>query len=229
MNLKDAIRFHQRLQFLCTLASVPVGTDGSVTRTETTFLRSRVIPGADDLVMVDEPKAPLYADRIYELEQFYLYLLKEREHLGKLIREAKAKISTDLDLEPELNRDRYVVANALRCLAKIKPSEELIPDGGYGYTFNAEGNQVRYICDAKKVTTISYDPDRLLNTASLLMEQADTMKSRIEASQINLQLDYEPPFGEHDSFPDAFRKYLKKQEKDAQRCDPPSPFTNVGV
>lgn len=223
MNLKDAIRYYNHIHSLC-LAPAVFSLDSAFMRTETTYLRSKMVSGAEDLVVAQEPSLPLYVEHICELEKFLLYLLKEQEILGKAIREAKANLPIDPDQESVLNHQRRSIATALRRISEMRPSEKLIPGGGHGYTFNAEGNQVEYLCDAKEVTTLSFTPAPLGGTARLLFEQADAMDARMDTVQINTFVDYDPPFDISDTFETAFQKYLKK---DTQRREPPTPFLNT--
>ena len=44
----------------------------------------------------------------------------------------------------------------------------MIPNGGTGYRFNTDGNQVSYRCDVKKVTTINYDRNKVRNHLAAL-------------------------------------------------------------
>ena len=55
----------------------------------------------------------------------------------------------------------------------LRSSEQTISNGGTGYRFNAEGNQISYRCDVRRVTTINYDRK--------VIRAADLLDSRIQA------------------------------------------------
>lgn len=46
-------------------------------------------------------------------------------------------------------------------LTALSSSEPVIPDGGVGYRFNADSNQVTYCCDAKRVSTINFNRNQI--------------------------------------------------------------------
>lgn len=62
-----------------------------------------------------------------------------------------------MDSEVALNSARQTVAEIFRTMNGIRSSEQTIANGGTGYRFNTDGNQVTYRCDVRRVTTINYD------------------------------------------------------------------------
>ena len=90
----------------------------------------------------------------------------------------------------------------------IRSSERIITGGGKGYRFNADGNQVPYTCDLKKVITINFDRKMVRNATAELERRADAISSEIDQCSINSNVDYIMPFTVNDSFDDAFEAYM---------------------
>lgn len=94
---------------------------------------------------------------------FLIYLLDQCAALGQAVRAAKAGLELDMDQETGLNAQRQSLAATLRTMAGLRASETLVPNGGTGFCFNAEGNQVIYRCgkvlflDWKSKSTVGVD------------------------------------------------------------------------
>lgn len=80
----------------------------------------------------------------------------------------------------------------------------VIPNGGTGYCFNNEGNQVSYRCDVKRVTTINFDRNRIRKMCAELSRKADAVSSALDAALVTTQVDYAAPFDVNDTFAEAF-------------------------
>lgn len=208
MNLKEAFRFQNKLKELdstaCTLLAVP----DLITKVETTYFRSKVIPEAEDEVRVSE-SAHFCAGRVNELVDFLLYLLEQRAALGKAIRAAKAGMELDMDLETGLNSQRQTIAATLQTMSDLRASEKLEPLGGIGYRFNADGNQVSYHCDAKKVTTINFDRNKVRKLAAKLYREADETSTKLDVALVTTQVDYRPPFDVNATFESIFEQFCE--------------------
>lgn len=211
MNLKEAFRFQNKLTELAGLAAGVLSLPGSTVRTQTTYLRKKAMPEAEDEVVVNESTA-FCAGRINEMLDFLMFLLGERAALGKAIRAAKAGMELDLDLEAGLNKQRQSLAAVFRTMAAIRPSETLERGGGVGYCFNAEGNQVAYRCDVEKVTTIDFDRDQARGLSARLFRQADEISTRIDVALVTTQVDYRPPFDVNDTVEIVFEQFCRARE-----------------
>ncbi len=209
MNLKEAFRFQNKLKELTQTAAAVLSDADNVTQVETTYLRSKVMPEAEDEVVVSEPAIP-YAGQINEMADFLMYLLEQRTVLGRAIRAAKAGMELDLDLETGLNGQRQSLAFTFQTMANLRPSESLMSGGGIGYRFNAEGNQVPYRCDIKKVTTINFDRGKVRKLASKLYKQADETSTRLDVALVTTQVDYQPPFDVNSTFESVFEQFCQK-------------------
>lgn len=206
MNLKEAFRFQNKLQSLIMETQCILEDDRNTTETVTTVFHKKVMADADNETMVEIAPSE-YADRINRMVSFLLYLLDEHEKLAAGIRTAKAKLPMDMDSEVSLNGKRQTIAEILRHMADIRSSEKLLPGGGVGYRFNAEGNQVSYRCDAKRVTTINFDRNKVRSCLAALNRKADETSAELDRCMVNSEVSYEVPFDVNDSFAAIFEAY----------------------
>ena len=207
MNLKEAFRYQNKLQSHMEEAQNILSLDANVTQVENTYLRHKVMADAQDETVRLAPESP-YADRVTELTQFLLYLLREKQTLSLAIRRAKAALELDMDSEVSLNALRQSVARTLSRLNELRPREQILPDGGCGYRFNAEGNQVSYRCDIRRVTTIHYDRNIIRAELRKLTGQADAISTKLDLALVTSTVDYTPPFDVNAGFAEAFETFL---------------------
>ena len=206
MNLKEAFRFQNKLGALMDEAQSILSLDSNITKVENTFLRRKVFEGAENETVVDTPPTE-FANRITELVSFLVYLMAQREALCKAIHAAKNSLPIDMDSEVGLNAKRQEIARVLKRMADVRNSEVVINDGGTGYRFNQEGNQVTYRCDVKRVTTINFDRKAVRNAAAELTRKADAVSSELDRCLVNSTVSYEAPFDVNDSFAEIFTTF----------------------
>ena len=199
MNLKEAFRYQNKLQRLMDDAENILKRDRYVTKVENTALRHKVNPEAEDETTVEEPDTE-YAEQITEIAVFLMYLLEQREVLGKAIRLAKQTLEMDFDGEVSLTAKRQEIAAIFRHMGQIRCSETLHPGAGVGYKFNAEGNQICYRCDLKKVTTINFDRNKVRSFSTGLSKKSDRISAELDRQMVNTEVSYEPPFDVNETF-----------------------------
>lgn len=209
MNLKEAFRFQNRLQSLINDAQKILEDESNITEVKTTYYRHKVNPDAEDETTL-VPAESEFSERITELAGFTLYLLGEKQKLFAAIRKAKSALSIDLDSEVSLNTTRQSLARTFKRMNDLRGSEKNIANGGVGYRFNTDGNQVSYRCDIKCVTTINFDRKVIRKELSKLNQKADETSVQIELSLVNSSVDYEAPFDVNDSFAEVFDIYTEK-------------------
>ena len=125
------------------------------------------------------------------LIRFTMFILGEKEKLFRAIRKAKnAQAVTE---------------------ARLRASETVVSNGGYGYRFNAEGNQVMYKCDVRKVTSINYDRNVVRNLLKELNAKSDAVSADIDRCVVNATVDYTEPFDVNASFGDIFENWLERK------------------
>ena len=207
MNLKEAFRYQNKLQRLMDDAQDILSRDKNVTKVANTALRHKVNPEAQDETTFDLPDTE-YADQITEVAVFLMFLLSERERLSQAIRKAKREMDMDFDGEVSLNSKRQEIAAVFRHMGEIRSSENLYPGAGVGYKFNAEGNQVSYRCDLKKVTTINFDRNKVRSYAAFLNKKSDQTSAELDKRMVNTEVDYEAPFDVNDTFAEVLQWHM---------------------
>ena len=208
MNLKEAFRYQNKLQSLLEEAQNILDCDSNVTKVANTYLRHKVMAEAEDETVMDVPQTEYY-EQITDIARFMLYLLEEKSRLFASIRKAKDALDMDMDSEVSLNTARQSVARTFKRMNDLRSSEQMLSGGGTGYRFNAEGNQISYCCDVKRVTTINYDRKVIRSALTKLNQQADETSNRIDLCLVTSKVDYAPPFDVNASFAEAFETYLE--------------------
>ena len=214
MNLKDAFRAQNRLEYLMDQADAILTDSRNTMKTKVTHLRSKVMADAQDTETEDTAPSE-YAEQINQVAAFLMEMLSQREKLSKAIQEAKSKLPLDMDSETGLNRVRQNLAYTFRSMAALKATETFLPGGGSGFRFNADGNQVTYRCDAKKVTTINFDRNKIRGMASTLGKKSDEISAQLDQCLVNAQVDYELPFDLNDSFDVVLSDYIEAHAEKA--------------
>ena len=212
MNLKDTFRAQNKLQALMDEASDILQDRGNTLKVTTTHLRSKVMPDAQDAV-VEESAPSEYAEHINQVATFLMAMLTEREKLSAAICAAKSKLTLDMDSETGLNRVRQNLADIFRRMAVLRNSEVVLSNGGSGYRFNGEGNQVSYRCDAKRVTTINFDRNKIRGMATELGRKADEVSAKLDQCIVNTVVDYSLPFEMNDSFNVILSDFIQRQSE----------------
>ena len=208
MNLKEAFRFQNKLQSMMGEAESILGSTANITKVQNTYLRKKVMPEAENETTIDAP-ATEYSEQITLVAEFLLHLLSEREKLSVAIFQTKAGLNlpAGLDGEVSLNSKRQEVAGLFRRMAGLRSSEVLISNGGTGYRFNNEGNQVSYRCDVKRVTTINFDRNKIRKMCGDLNKKADEVSAALDSVLVNTQVEYTVPFDVNDTFAEAFEEF----------------------
>ncbi len=207
MNLKEAFRYQNKLQQLMDEAQSILSRESNVTKITNTALRHKVNPEAEDETTVESPTTD-FAEQITEVTIFLMYLLNVREQLSKAIRTAKQGMDIDFDGEVSLNAKRQELARTFKRMTEIRCSEVLYPNMGTGYKFNAEGNQVTYRCDLKKVTTINFDRNKVRTFANSLHKKADEVSAELDKCMVNTAVNFAAPFDINDTFAEILQQYI---------------------
>ena len=164
---------------------------------------------AEDETVLAVPETEYY-EQITDIARFLLHLLGEKETLSAAIRTAKDALDIDMDSEVSLNAARQSVARTFRHMNDLRCCEQTIPNGGSGYRFNADGNQITYRCDVRRVTTINYDRKVIRAALTQLDRRADATSAKIDLCLVTSDVAYTPPFDVNASFAEAFALYTGK-------------------
>ena len=114
-----------------------------------------------------------------------------------------------MDSAVSLNATRQSIARTFKRMNDLRNSEQTITGGGTGYRFNAEGNQISYRCDVRRVTTINYDRKVIRAALGRLNQKADETSTKIDLCLVTSKVDYAPPFDVNASFAEAFETYTE--------------------
>ena len=208
MNLKEAFRYQNKLQSFLDEAQGILDRDSNVTRVENTYLRHKVMAEAEDETVLAVPETEYY-EQITDIARFLLFLLDEKDKLFAAIRKAKSELDIDMDSAVSLNATRQSIARTFKRMNDLRSSEQTITGGGTGYRFNAEGNQISYRCDVRRVTTINYDRKVIRAAPGRLNQKADETSTKIDLCLVTSKVDYAPPFDVNTSFAEAFETYTE--------------------
>ncbi len=209
MNLKEAFRYQNKLQAILDEAQGILDDDRNVTKVENTYLRHKVMTEAEDEKIMVAPETEYY-EQITEVARFLLYLLGEKQKLFAAIRTAKDALDIDMDSEVSLNATRQSIARTFKHMNDLRNSEVTVSNGGNGYRFNAEGNQISYRCDVKRVTTINYDRNVIRTELGKLNQKSDETSTKLDLCLVTSSVVYDPPFDVNSSFAEAFEAYMEK-------------------
>ena len=211
MNLKEAFRCQNKLQSLMYDAEEILRNRANITKVTSTNLRHKVMPEMTDETVVEIPESE-YSGRITDVALFLVFLLEEKTALAAAIRKSKDQLDIDMDSETGLNSARQRIAGIFRTMNSLRASEQTIANGGTGYRFNADGNQITYRCDVRRVTTINYDRKVIRAALTKLDRRADETSARIDLCLVTSDVAYTPPFDVNASFAEAFAVYTGKAE-----------------
>lgn len=207
MNLKEAFRCQNKLRDFMEMAQHILNHEPNVTKVANTYLRHKVTAEAEDETVILTPDTEHY-EHITAVARFMLYLFHERESLSAAIRRAKDALDIDMDSEVSLNAVRQSMAHTLKWMNDLRNSEVIVSNGGTGYRFNAEGNQVSYRCDVKRVTTINYDRNVIRKELGKLNKASDEISAKLDLCLVTSSVDYVLPFDVNDSFADALEAFM---------------------
>ena len=206
MNLKEAFRYQNKLQSFMDEAQGILDRDANVTKVENTYLRHKVMAEAEDETVLAVPETEYY-EQITDIARFLLYLLDEKGKLFAAIRKAKSELDIDMDSAVSLNTTRQSIARTFKRMNDLRSSEQTISNGGTGYRFNAEGNQISYRCDVKRVATIHFNRVTVRNLASEMDRKADATSEELDRCLVNAKVNYDAPFDVNDAFAEVFEAF----------------------
>lgn len=210
MNLKEAFRCQNKLQSLMYDAEEILRNRANITKVTSTNLRHKMMPEMTDETVVEIPESE-YSGRITDVALFLVFLLEEKTALAAAIRKSNDQLDIDMDSETGLNSARQRIAGIFRTMNSLRASEQTIANGGTGYRFNADGNQVTYRCDVRRVTSINFDRNVIRAELGKLDRAADEMSAKLDLCTVTAAVDYAPPFDVNADFADAFETYLKSR------------------
>jgi hypothetical protein len=140
-----------------------------------------------------------------------IVLIDEREKIAKAIREAKSKMTFDIDTAVDANKKRHHAISLLRGLRQLKSKSILRKNFGTGYVFNKDGNQTDFRYDVEVVTTVDYDKNKVRDLVKELQADANKVSSEIDVALINTQVDYVLPFDMYSSEAEILEEFYSEK------------------
>ena len=212
MNLKEAFRYQNKIQSFMDEAHEILEDESNIMTTANTHLRKKVMPEAEDETILVAAESE-YSENITDIAKFLLYLLDQKAALSAAIRKAKDALEIDMDSEVSINAARQRIACTFKRMNDLRSSEKIISNAGAGYRFNAEGNQISYRCDVRRVTKINFDRNVIRAALEKLNKASDDASAKLDLCLVTSNVDFEPPFDVNVSFTDAFRAFAGLTEE----------------
>ena len=212
MNLKEAFRYQNKIQSFMDEAHEILEDESNIMTTANTHLRKKVMPEAEDEMILVAAESE-YSENITDIAKFLLYLLDQKAALSAAIRKAKDALEIDMDSEVSINAARQRIACTFKRMNDLRSSEKIISNAGAGYRFNAEGNQISYRCDVRRVTKINFDRNVIRTALEKLNKASDDASAKLDLCLVTSNVDFEPPFDVNVSFTDAFRAFAGLTEE----------------
>ncbi len=209
MNLKEAFRYQNKILSFVDEAQDILREESNIMKVENTCLRHKVIPEAQDETVRIQADSE-YAEHVTDIARFLVFLLREKSLLSTAVRRAKDALEIDMDSEIALNSLRQSIARTFQRMQDLRSSEQVISNGGTAYRFNAEGNQVTYRCDVRRVSTINYDRRFIRTELRKLNRASDETSAKIDLCLVTSHVEYAPPFDVNAGFAEAFEEYMIK-------------------
>ena len=204
MNLKEAFRYQNFLGGMMSAAQNTIRQRDHALETVETHKKSAADPDAQDVVEVVNNGTFEPNDNVIK---FIVWLIEERDKLGKAISEAKKSAPIDIDAAIGANKFRYFASDAIRTMLLFEPKSR--KDTGRGYKFNNEGNQSPYVYDVEITQHELFDRDLSKSTLKSLLEKADEISAEIDSAMVNTEVKYTPVFGVNETFYDVMAEFNK--------------------
>jgi hypothetical protein len=210
MNLKEAFQAQNRIEKLFDTFTSYLQSERYVTRVVEKHFRSKAAEGQIDETL----DVTNYENKIFDTNKaidFVIVLIDEREKIAKAIREAKSKMTFDIDTAVDANKKRHHAISLLRGLRQLKSKSILRKNFGTGYVFNKDGNQTDFRYDVEVVTTVDYDKNKVRDLVKELQADANKVSSEIDVALINTQVDYVLPFDMYSSEAEILEEFYSEK------------------
>lgn len=202
MNLKESYRYANYLDSLLDSAYTYLSSMEFITTSTQRHLRQKANSEAENETLT-LPKPYDVDFTPMNLIDFIVKVLAEKELLAEAIAAAKASAEINIDNAISMNKKKQAFIRLLTNMSGIKPNTKTIQ--GYGYKFNAEGNQTKYYYDIEETMTIDYDRGDIKALAKKYSRSCDEISAKLDAVEINTTVDFTPKWDVNDTFEDAVK------------------------
>ena len=202
--LKEAFRYQHFLDGLLSEAESYLRDYNNYMVITNEHLRSSVVSGASDDVLDNLSDRPLNVSPDVVIG-FMLHVCSEKEILSKAINAAKNAHCNEMDMRMSMNKIRKSIIDVLKRMAATKNRETTFKSDAF--TFNAEGNQVKYFYDVKQSSKNDFDRKMVKNTIRELSAESDKWSTTIDYWLSSIPVDYTPAFDLNDTFEELVEEY----------------------
>ena len=140
--------------------------------------------------------------------------LSERIEIAMAITKAKMKYleqtGMDIDAIASANKSRHIANEAVKSLCGIQPTVREVQNGGIGYRFNVEGNQMPYKYDIRIESQPNVDKAYAVGWLRESQTIAEHLSNEIDRAYINTEVDFVPEFDIRISFDELIEEYKNK-------------------
>lgn len=206
MNLKESYRYANYLDSLSDTAYTYLLCPEYITTSIQMHLRRKADSEAENETLT-LPKPYDVEFTPMNIIDFVVKIIEEKERLTDAIAAAKASAEINIDNAISMNKKKQAFIHILTNMANTKSNTRTIQ--GYGYKFNAEGNQTKYYYDIEETTTIDYDRRDIKALAKKYSRSCDEISAKLDAIEINTTVDFTPTWDVNDSFEDAIESAAK--------------------
>ena len=168
---------------------------------------------AADWAMEEVPPVREYDISAEKLITMLEDLAAEKMSLAQAIDVCKHSMPTSMDVLVEQNKLRGRIQSVLQYLSELKVGEKDFFSSDF--TFNAEGNQVRYQYPVHEVTTINYPRKTVKAMQKKYANDAAAVSLDIDKMQLTAELaDFTPKWTTTTTFDDLVEAYRGMEAKD---------------
>lgn len=218
INIKEAYRYHNYLDDIMQSLFSHLRANNAIVITEK-HNKSKADPDAEDSVVTIKPEKH-FGDNynVVDIASLINEIIAEKLHLSNSIVTAKenlkfrsGKYTFTIDSAIEYAKKTRSLTTYIRSLLNLKSKEE--NESGRGLKFNAEGNQISYIYDIEKITTIDFDRKVLGTLHKKLLGQADELSTLVEENMLKKVVVFSPRYSVHKSVDEIVEDYLANKDK----------------
>lgn len=203
MNLKEAFRYQNFLDRMMLSVRDSISQKDHALKTTETHFRSAANPEAEDRVEEVNNGEFYQNDDVIRLG---LKLIDEKKTLSYAITQAKLSCGVNIDAEIETNKFRQNVVMGIKYMLGCKPGKRKTQARGYKFDINQV--QVSYVYDMEVVDEDNFDRATAKEIMRRLVDESDTMSTKVEMALVNTNVDYVPPFNVNDTFDDVMQEFL---------------------
>ena len=209
MNLKEAFHYQNFITSIADNAQSLLRNPDDLFRTVEHHMISKADPEKADFDKTNDAELQYSKEILIDILDL---VLNERYAIAVAITKAKRKFmdetGQDIDALAATNKSRHMINGTVKSLCNFKKTVREVPNGGIGYKFNVEGNQVLYRYDITIEKTPNVDREYALNWLRKSQDYAEWCSNELDKAYINTEVDFVPSFDQRMSFDDIVEHFV---------------------